>query len=58
MIDKQVANQDFFFSAKFTTADASLYHPFFFLALDPGNFAKVAEFPHLMRLYEWVREIA
>jgi len=58
MIDKQVANQDFFLGKNFTLADASLYHPFFFLALNPGNFAKVAEFPHLMRWYERVRAIA
>jgi len=57
MIDKQVANQDFFLGKNFTMADASLYHPFFFLALNPGNFAKVAEFPHLMRWYERVRAI-
>jgi glutathione S-transferase len=58
MIDAQVAHQDFFLGKTFTMADASLYHPFFFLALNPGNFAKVAEFPHLMRWYERVRAIA
>ena len=58
MIDTQAANQDFFLGKNFTMADASLYHPFFFLALNPGNFAKVAEFPHLMRWYERVRAIA
>ncbi|HVN27379.1 MAG TPA: glutathione S-transferase family protein [Candidatus Binataceae bacterium] len=58
MIDKQVASQDFFLGKNFTMADASLYHPFFFLALNPGNFAKVAEFTHLMRWYERVRAIA
>jgi glutathione S-transferase len=58
MIDQQVANQDFFLGKNFTMVDASLYHPFFFLALNPGNFAKVAEFPHLMRWYERVRAIA
>ena len=57
MIDKQVAHQDFFLGRNFTMADASLYHPFFFLSLNRGNFAKVAEFPHLMRWYERVRAI-
>ena len=57
MMDKQVANQDFFLGKNFTMADASLYHPFFFLSLNPGHFAKVAEFPHLMRWYERVRAI-
>ena len=50
MIDKQVASKDFFLGKNFTMADASLYHPFFFLALNPGNFAKVEEFPQLMSM--------
>lgn len=58
MIDRQVANQNFFLGSNFTMADASLYHPFFFLSLNPGNFAKVADFPHLMRWYERVRGIS
>ncbi|HXN87221.1 MAG TPA: glutathione S-transferase domain-containing protein, partial [Candidatus Binataceae bacterium] len=58
MLEKQFANQDFFLGKQFTMADASLYHPFFFLALNPTQFAKVAEFPSLMRWYERVRAIA
>ncbi len=57
--DRQAGREAGFLSGQnFTMADASLYHPFFFLALNPGNFAKVAEFPHLMRWYERVRAIA
>jgi len=55
MIEKQVAHQDYILGRDFTMADASLYHPFFFLALNPGNFAKVAEFANLMRWYERIR---
>ena len=58
MIDKQVAKQDYILGKDFTMADASLYHPFFFLALNPANFAKVAEFANLMRWYERVKAIA
>ena len=58
MLEKQFAHQDFFLGKQFTMADASLYHPFFFLSLNPGQFAKVAEFPSLMRWYERVRAIA
>ena len=57
MIEKQVAHQDYILGRDFTMADASLYHPFFFLALNPGNFSKVAEFGNLMRWYERVRSI-
>jgi glutathione S-transferase len=58
MLEKQLAHQDFFLGKQFTMADASLYHPFFFLSLNPAQFAKVAEFPSLMRWYERVRAIA
>ena len=38
MIDDQLAGKDFFLGKSFTMADASLYHPLFFLALNPSNF--------------------
>ena len=38
-------------------ADASLYHPFFFLALNPANFAMVEDFANLKRWYERVRDL-
>ena len=37
MIDEQLAGKDFFLGKSFTMADASLYHPLFFLALNPGE---------------------
>jgi glutathione S-transferase len=55
MIDTQLQGKDFFLGGGFTMADASLYHPFFFLALNPGNFETVREFKNLMRWYERVR---
>ncbi len=57
MIDKQVAGRDFFLGARFTLADASLYHPFFFLALNPNNFALVNEYPSLKRWHERIRDL-
>lgn len=57
MIDTQLAGKEFFLGGGFTMADASLYHPFFFLALNPGNFAVVNEFPNLKRWYERVRDL-
>ncbi len=58
MIDTQLAGKDFFLGGGFTMADASLYHPFFFLALNPGNFAALSGFANLMRWYERVRDLA
>jgi glutathione S-transferase len=58
MIDAQLAGKDFFLGPRFTLADAALYHPFFFLALNPANFAMVAEYPHLKRWYERVKDLA
>jgi len=57
MIDTQLAGKDFFLGSGFTMTDASLYHPFFFLALNPTNFAQVHEFKNLMRWYERVRDL-
>src|SRR5579885_150880 len=57
MIDTQLQGKDFFLGVGFTVADASLYHPFFFLALKPGNCAEVHEFRNLMRCYERVRDL-
>lgn len=57
MIDAQLSARDYFLGAGFTMADASLYHPFFFLALNPANFALVKDFRHLMRWYERVRDL-
>jgi glutathione S-transferase len=57
MIDTQLEGKDFFLGGGFTMADASLYHPFFFLALNPSNFEAVREFKNLMRWYERVRDL-
>ncbi|HEY2485000.1 MAG TPA: glutathione S-transferase family protein [Candidatus Binataceae bacterium] len=57
MIDTQLQGKEFFLGGGFTMADASLYHPFFFLALNPGNFEEVREFKNLMRWYERVRDL-
>ncbi len=57
MIDGQVAGREYFLGNRFTMADASLYHPFFFLALNPGQFAAVQKFPALMRWYEHIRDM-
>jgi glutathione S-transferase len=57
MIDTQLEGKDFFLGPGFTMADASLYHPFFFLALNPGNFAPVRDFKNLMRWYERVCDL-
>jgi len=57
MIDTQLKGKDFFLGDGFTMADASLYHPFFFLALNPGNFEAVREFKNLMRWYERIRDL-
>jgi len=57
MIDTQLEGKDFFLGGGFTMADASLYHPFFFLALNLGNFEVVREFKNLARWYERVRDL-
>jgi glutathione S-transferase len=57
LIDEQLAGKDFFYGANFTMADASLYHPFFFLSLNPKNFAMVDGFPNLKRWHERVRDL-
>jgi len=57
MIDTQLQSKDFFLGGGFTMADASLYHPFFFLALNPGSFEILHEFKNLMRWYERVRDL-
>jgi glutathione S-transferase len=58
MIDEQLAAKDFFLGGGFTMADASLYHPFFFLALNPNNFAITDGFKNLRRWYERIRDLA
>lgn len=58
MIDAQVAGKDFFLGKNFTMADASLYHPLYFLGLNPGNFAMVKEFGNLVRWHDRVRDLA
>lgn len=57
MIDTQLAGKDYFLGGGFTMADASLYHPFFFLALNPPAFAIVKDCSNLMRWYERVRDM-
>lgn len=57
MIDNQLRGNGFFLGKAFTMADASLYHPFFFLALNPANFSQVKDFKNLMRWYERVRDL-
>jgi glutathione S-transferase len=57
MIDSQLKGADFFLGHRFTMADASLYHPFFFLALNGPGFAVIDEFPHLKRWYLRVRDL-
>jgi glutathione S-transferase len=58
MIDEQLRGKEHFLGGGFTMADASLYHPFFFLALNPGAFALVKDRLNLMRWYERVRDMA
>jgi glutathione S-transferase len=58
MIDSQLANRDFFLGKVFTVADASLYHPFFFLNLNAKKFVLVDEFRNLKRWYQRVRDIS
>jgi glutathione S-transferase len=59
MIDAQVRRNEFFLGKNFTMADASMYHPFFFLALNPNHFAIATEkHPNLRRWYERVRDLS
>jgi glutathione S-transferase len=58
MIDEQMAGKDFFLGGGFTMADASLYHPFYFLSLIPNNFTITHDFTNLRRWYERVRDLA
>ena len=58
MIDDQVAGKDFFLGKSFTMADASLYHPLFFLALNPSNFSRVKDFGNVSKWYERIRDLA
>ena len=58
MIDDQLAAKDFFLGSSFTMADASLYHPLFFLALNPSNFSMVSDFKNVSRWYERIRDLA
>ena len=58
MIDDQLAGKDFFLGRSFTMADASLYHPLFFLALNPSNFSTVKNFGNVSRWYERIRDLA
>src|SRR5277367_6736548 len=58
MIDEQLAGKDFFLGKGFTMADASLYHPLFFLALNPANFSMVKDFKNVSRWHERIRDLA
>jgi glutathione S-transferase len=58
MIDDQLAGKDFFLGKRFTMADASLYHPLFFLALIPSNFAMVNDYNNVSRWYERIRDLS
>jgi glutathione S-transferase len=58
MLDDQLAGRDFFLGKGFTMADASLYHPLFFLALNPSNFSMVKDFKNVTTWYERIRDLA
>jgi glutathione S-transferase len=58
LIDDQLRGKEYFLDGGFTMADASLYHPFFFLALNPDAFAIVRDYSNLMRWYERIRDLA
>ena len=58
MIDDQLAGKDFFLGRSFTMADASLYHPLFFFALNPSNFSMVKNLTNVSRWYERIRDLA
>jgi glutathione S-transferase len=58
MLDAQLMAKDFFLGSSFTMADASLYHPLYFLGLIPPNFAIVKDFANVSRWHERVRDLA
>jgi glutathione S-transferase len=58
MLDEQLAGKDFFLGHNFTMADASLYHPLYFLGLVPPNFSIVKDFANVNRWFERVRDLA
>ena len=58
MIDAQLERKDFFLGRGFTMADASLYHPLYFLGLIPANFAMVKDFKNVARWHERIRDLA
>ena len=58
MIDDQLAGKDFFLGKDFTMADASVYHPLFFLALNPSNFSAVKDFKNVSQWHERIRDLA
>ena len=58
MIDDQLAGKDFLLGKSFTMADASVYHPLFFLALNPSNFSMVQDFKNVSRWHERIRDLA
>ena len=58
MLDEQMAGKDFVLGGGFTLADASLYHPFYFLSLIPNNFGLTDGYKNLRRWYERVGDIA
>ncbi|HUA34597.1 MAG TPA: glutathione S-transferase family protein [Candidatus Binataceae bacterium] len=58
MIDAQMTGKDFVLGGGFTLADASLFHPFYFLSLIPNNFALTDGYKNLRRWYERVRDLA
>jgi glutathione S-transferase len=58
MLDEQLAGKDFFLGRDFTMADASLYHPLYFLGLIPPNFSIVKDFANVNRWFERIRDLA
>jgi glutathione S-transferase len=58
IIDDQLASKDFFLGKSFTMADASLYHPLFFLTLNPSSFSMVKDFGNVSRWHERIRDLA
>ena len=58
MLDDALAGTDFFLGKGFTMADASLYHPLYFLSLNPSNFSMVKDFKNVTTWYERIRDLA
>jgi len=52
------SRQGFSSGKSFTMADASVYHPLFFLALNPSNFSMVKDYKNVSRWHERIRDIA